>query len=45
MLVFQSDKLVLRDYIDLDFQSNKDSHWSIFNFVFTFGSTTLVGEM
>ena len=41
ILMFQSDELVPKGYIYLDFQSDKDSHKSIFGFVFTFGGTTL----
>ena len=36
MFVFQSDELVPREYIDSNFQSDKDSHWSTSGIVVTF---------
>ena len=36
MLLFYSDELVPKRYIDSNFQSNKDSCWSISNYILNF---------
>ena len=36
MFMFQSDELVPNEYIDSNFQSDKDSHWSTSSIVVTF---------
>ena len=41
MLVFENDKLVPKEYTDLDFQFDKDSHQFTLGFVFTFGGATI----
>ena len=41
MLVFQSNVLIHEGYIDLNLQSDKDSHRSTSDLVFTFEGATI----
>ena len=45
MLVYHCDELLLVGYMDLDFQSDRNSHKSTFRFVFTLVVGLLVGQV